>query len=130
MPTASSLSLSTGGYVQQFRQQQAQRTADQAAQNAQSLQSQARTARFDAARAQQNARELEIMAGQAQSEANRINVNVKAATNIETAQTNLQTSYDRLPDQITTAKADTYTAPNTISSVSTANVGTVVNTTA
>jgi len=70
------------------------------------------------------------MAGQAQSEANRINVNVKAATNIETAQTNLQTSYDRLPDQITTAKADTYTAPNTISSVSTANVGTVVNTTA
>ncbi len=129
MPTASSLSLSTGGYVQQFRQQQAQRNADQAAQNAQSLQSQARSARLDAARAQQNARELEIQAGQAQSEANRINVNVKAATNIETAQTNLQTSYDRLPDQIVAAKSDTYTAPNA-TAVSAASIGTVVDTTA
>jgi hypothetical protein len=130
MPTASSLSLSTGGYVQQFRQQQAQRTADQAAQNAQSLQSQARIARQDAARAQQNARELEIQAGQARSEASRLSINVRAATNIETAQTNLQTSYDRLPDQIVAAKADTYTAPNSTATVSTANVGTVVNTTA
>lgn len=130
MPTASSLSLSTGGYIQQFRQQQAQRTADQAAQNAQSLQSQARSARLDAARAQQNARDLEIKAGQAQSEASRIGINVRAASSIETAQTNLQTSYDRLPDQIVAAKADTYSAPNTTSSASTASIGTVVDTTA
>jgi hypothetical protein len=129
MPTASSLSLSTGGYVQQFRQQQAQRSADQAAQNAQSLQSQARAARQDAARAQQNARELEIQAGTAQSEASRLGINVRAASNIETAQTNLQTSYDRLPDQIVTAKADTYSAPNA-TAVSTASIGSVVDTTA
>ncbi len=129
MPTASSLSLSTSGYVQQFRQQQAQRSADQARQTAQSLQSQAQTARSEAARAQQNARDIEIKAGQAQSEANRVSVNVKAASNIETAQANLQTSYDRLPDQIVAAKTDTYTAPSTTGS-STANVGTVINTTA
>lgn len=129
MQTASSLSLSTGGYVQQFRQQQAQRTADQAAQNAQSLQSQARAARQDAARAQQSARELEIQAGKAQSEASRLSINARAATNIETAQTNLQTSYDRLPDQIAVAKSDTYTAPNT-TSVSSASIGTIVDTTA
>lgn len=129
MPTASSLSLSTGGYIEQFRQQQAQRTADQAAQNAQSLQSQARVARQVAARAQQNARELEIQAGQAQSEANRVGINVRAASNIQTAQTNLQTSYDQLPDRIA-SNANTYAAPNASSTNSTSNVGTVVNTTA
>ncbi|MDD2701783.1 MAG: hypothetical protein PHH36_11155 [Sideroxydans sp.] len=130
MPTASSLTLSTNGFVQQLQQQQAQRSAEQANQSAQSLQSQARAARLDAARAQQAARELEIQAGQAQARAASVNIGIKAAAAIETSQADLQTAYDRLPAQIAAAQTDTYTIPSATSSVSTANVGTVVNTTA
>lgn len=129
MPTATSLTLSTGGFVQRLQQQQAQRAAEQANQNAQSLQSQARAARVDAARAQQNARDLEIQAGQAQAKAASINSGLQAAAAIETSQTDLQTAYDRLPAQIAAAQGNTYTAPNA-TVTSSANVGTVVNTTA
>lgn len=123
----SSLSLNTGGYTQQL-QQQAQRSVDQASQKAQSLQSQARAARADAERAQQNANDLEVRAGQAQSEASRAAASVRTA-NVEIFQLKPQTSYDRLPEQIVSAKADTYAALNS-GNTSSANVGSVVNTTA
>lgn len=129
MPTASSLSLTAGSFVQGFQRQQAQRNADQAYQNAQSLQSRAREARQDAARAQQTARELEIRAGQAQSEASRVSINVKASSAIETTQTDLNASYSKLPEQITTARADTYGATAAVNT-SASSVGTVVDTTA
>jgi hypothetical protein len=128
LTASSSLSLNTGGYTQQL-QQQAQRSVGQASQKAQSLQSQARAARSDAARAQQNANELEVRAGQAQSEASRAAASVSTASNVEIFRVNPQTSYDQLPEQIASAKADTYAALNT-SGASSANVGTVVNTTA
>lgn len=129
MPAAfSSLSLNTGGYTQQL-QLQSQRSVDQASQKAQSLQSQARAARLDAARAQQNANDLEVRAGQAQSEANRAAASVRTVANVEIFQLKPQTSYAQLPEQIVSAKADTYAALNS-SNTSGANVGTVVNTTA
>lgn len=124
----SSLSLNTGGYTQQL-QQQAQRSVDQASQKAQSLQNQARAARSDAARAQQNANELEVRAGQAQSEASRAAASARTLPNVEIFQLKPQTSYDQLPEQIVSAKADTYAALNT-NSTNSANVGSVVNTTA
>ncbi len=129
MPTASSLSLASGSFIQSFQRQQAQRNADQAYQNAQSLQSRAREARQDAARAQQTARELEIRAGQAQSEASRLSLNVKASSAIETTQSNLNASYSKLSEQITTARADAYGATATINPPA-SSVGAMVDTTA
>jgi len=124
----SSLSLNTGGYTQQL-QQQAQRSVDQASQKAQSLQSQARSARADAERAQQNANDLEVRAGQAQSEASRAAASIRTVANIEIFQVRPQTSYDQLPEQIVSAKADTYAALNSANTSGT-NVGSLVNTTA
>ncbi|MEW5905062.1 MAG: hypothetical protein AB1722_12055 [Pseudomonadota bacterium] len=126
MATASALSLSAGSYVQSYRQQQAQRSADQAFQSAQNLLSRAQDARQQAARAQQNARELEIQASQAQSEARRVSINLKAADAIQNTQTQLNNNYANLPAQVQ-AKADTYTAAAT---TTTTSVGSVVNTTA
>ncbi|MBU0688650.1 MAG: hypothetical protein KJ850_09985 [Gammaproteobacteria bacterium] len=128
LTASSSLSLNTGGYTQQL-QQQAQRSVDQASQKAQSLQSQARAARSDAERAQQNANELEVRAGQAQSEASRAAASTQSVSNVEIFRVQPPVSYDQLPEQIASAKADTYSALNT-SNTSSANVGSVVNTTA
>lgn len=124
----SSLSLNTGGYTQQL-QQQAQRSVDQASQKAQSLQAQARAARSDAERAQQNANQLEARASQAQTEASRAAASVRTAANVEIFQLKPQVSYDQLPEQIVSAKADTYAALNP-GNTSSANVGSVVDTTA
>jgi hypothetical protein len=128
LTASSSLSLNTGGYTQQL-QQQAQRSVDQASQKAQSLQSQARAARADAERAQQNASDLEVRAGQAQSEASRAAASTRTVANVEIFQVKPQISSAQLPEQIVSAKADTYAALNT-SNTSSANIGSVVNTTA
>ncbi len=128
LSTSSSLSLNSGGYTQQL-QLQARRSVDQASQKAQSLQNQARAARADAARAQQNANDLEVRAGQAQSEASRAAASVRTVANLEIFQVKPQIPTAQLAEQIVSAKADTYTAQNT-GNTSSANVGTVVNTTA
>jgi len=91
------------------------------------LQSRAREARQEAAHAQQTARELEIRAGQDQSES--LRVNIKASPAIETAQSGLNTTYSKLPAQITSAHANTYGATAAVNT-SSSSVGTVVNTTA
>jgi len=91
------------------------------------LQSRAREARQEAAHAQQTARELEIRAGQDQSES--LRVNIKASPAIETAQSGLNTTYSKLPAQITSARANTYGAIAAVNT-SSSSVGTVVNTTA
>ena len=127
MLITSSLSLNTGGYTQQL--QQSQRSVDQASRQAQSLQSQARAARLDAARAQQNANDLEVRAGQAQAEANRAAASARTVSNVEIFQVKPQIPTAQLPEQIVSAKADTYAALNT-NNTSSANVGSVVNTTA
>jgi len=93
------------------------------------LQSRAREARQEAAHAQQTARELEIRAGQDQSESLRVNINIKASPAIETAQSGLNTTYSKLPAQITSAHANTYGATAAVNT-SSSSVGTVVNTTA
>jgi hypothetical protein len=129
MPTASALSLASGSFVQDLQRQQAQRSAEQASQNAQSLQGLAREARQEAARAQQAARDLEIRAGQAQAEAARASSGLKAAAAIETAQSDLNAVAAKLPERIAAASADTYGA-NAAVSTSTGNVGILLNTTA
>ncbi len=58
-----------GGFLAQIQQQQAQRNADQAAQQARALQSRAQAAQSVANRAQESARSLKVEAGQAQSDA-------------------------------------------------------------
>lgn len=60
--------LNSGAYVQ-IQQQQAQRNADQAEQQARALQAQAQSARAVAGRAQEAARSLAVQASQAQGDA-------------------------------------------------------------
>lgn len=65
---SSSSSLGGGAWAQ-VQQQQAQRNADQAAQQARALQGRAREAQANADRAQESARSLRVQSNQAQSEA-------------------------------------------------------------
>jgi type II secretory pathway pseudopilin PulG len=70
-------SLAQSVYAQlQF--QQAQRSADQARQNAQTLKAQADAAQTDADQAQENARTLRVEANDAQSESNRLSLGLQA----------------------------------------------------
>jgi hypothetical protein len=66
--TSSSQAISSGIFAQ-IQQQQAQRNADQAENQARALQGQARDAQAVASRAQDNARSLKIQSEQAQGEA-------------------------------------------------------------
>ena len=67
--SATSVQSSSSGMWAQIQQQQAQRAADQAEQQARSLTSMAQDAAATAAQAQENARTLKVQSSQAQGEA-------------------------------------------------------------
>lgn len=66
---SASIQSSSSGLWAQIQQQQAQRTADQAEQQARSLKAMAQNAEATAAQAQENARTLKVQSNQAQGEA-------------------------------------------------------------
>jgi len=76
--SASSVQSLSSGFLAQIQQQQAQRNADQAEQQARSLQLQAKDAQAVASRAQEGARSLAVQAGQAQSDASNARQGVSA----------------------------------------------------
>lgn len=66
---SASIQSSSSGIWAQMQQQQAQRSADQAEQQARSLKAMAQDAEATAAQAQENARTLKVQSSQAQGEA-------------------------------------------------------------
>lgn len=98
-PPSSSQSLS-GAVWAQLQQQQAQRAADQAEQNARALQVKARDAESQAARAQENARTIKVKYTQAEAEVGQANQNLASLESVGQLQAGLQS----LRDQISSSK--------------------------
>ncbi|MBI5007681.1 MAG: hypothetical protein HZB95_11245 [Nitrosomonadales bacterium] len=128
MPTASAVTSVTSGMWQQIRSQQAQRAADQASQVARALQSQASDARAAAQQAQENARSIEIRANQAQSKADQASLSVRTAETVGQSQSQIAEVYSKLPEIV--VPGSTTTQPTSVTTSSTASVGTVIDTTA
>lgn len=91
MPVTSTSGGTPGsGIWIQIQQQQAQRNADRAEQQARSLQAQAREAQSSADRAQENARSLKVQAGQAEGQANSAKQGLAAQEALGKVQTQLR----------------------------------------
>jgi hypothetical protein len=126
---AISTPITSGGNAlwQQSTSQQAQRTATQASQAAQSLQAQARDARAVADRAQDEARSLELKAGQAQAAATQASLNIQTAASFLTMQTSSSDIYTVLPKAVS---LDGQAGAQVSSSSAASVTGGLVNTTA
>lgn len=83
-----------GAVWQQLQQQQAQRAADQAEQNASALQVKAREAQSQALRAQENARSLKVQYTQAESEAGSAREGLATLKAVGSLQQRLQATRD------------------------------------
>ena len=81
--------------LQQLRQQQAMRNADQAEQAAQSLRAQANQAQIVADRAQETARSLTVQSDQAQAKAGQARQGLAAAGSAQQAVAQLEKSVDQ-----------------------------------
>jgi hypothetical protein len=117
--------------MQQVQQQQAQRNADQAAQTARSLQSQARAAQSVASRAQENARSISVEAEQAGSRSAQAQQGLASFKSL----TQLQSGFDDLRQQIssvlsTDSAATTPVQPAAVINTSGQETGTLINVTA
>jgi len=86
---STSMQSTNSGIWAQLQQQQAQRTADQAEQQARSLKAMARTAEATADQAQENARSLKVQSNQAQGDADSARRGVAAMKSLGIAQTQL-----------------------------------------
>ena len=90
---------STSGVVwAQIQQQQAQRAADQAEQNARSLKIKAKQAEVDASRAQEEARTANIESDKAQSKAGNARQNLVSLESARKLQEGLQAVRDKIAD--------------------------------
>jgi hypothetical protein len=119
------------GIWAQLQQQQAQRNADQAEQQARALQSQARQAQTVADRAQENARSLKVQSGQAQGEAENARRGLAAMESIGQVQTQISDLRGQISAELAPAAAVTETtAPATVINVFGQATGTLVNVTA
>ena len=103
MPVTSSSGVQSpgSGVWVQIQQQQAQRNADRAEQQARSLYLRAREAQASADRAEENARSLNMQAGQAEGEATRAKQGLAAQESLGKVQTQLS----GLQEQISSALA-------------------------
>ncbi|WP_265943328.1 hypothetical protein [Dechloromonas sp. A34] len=130
--SSSGLQSPSGGIWSQIQQQQAQRNADQAEQQARALQSRAREAQTVADRAQENARSLKVQSGQAQGQAESARRGLVAMESIG----KVQTGINDLREQISAALAPAETAvattaePAAVINVFGQATGTLVNVTA
>lgn len=86
----------SSGLLAQMQQQQAQRNADQADQQARTLQSQAQTAQSAANRAQENARSLKVLANQAQGDASNARQNLASVKSLGETQIQLSGLRDQI----------------------------------
>lgn len=111
---------------QQLSLQQAQRVAQQAEQNARSLQVQAADARASANRAQENARQLEIKASQAQAGASQAAQNLVQAQSAGQFQAQLSDTNLRISSGLQNAQAQVQSTVNSQGQT----IGTVLNVTA
>jgi len=80
----------------QIQMQQAQRTADQAEQNARALQAEASNAQRTADKAQENARSIKVQAEQAQGVASQANMSLEAAKSMENMGVQLSATYTQV----------------------------------
>lgn len=133
MALTSSLGVQSpgSGIWAQLQQQQAQRNADQAEQQARALQSQARQAQTVADRAQENARSLKVQSGQAQGEAENARRGLAAMESIGQVQTQISDLRDQISAELAPSAAVTETtASTTVINAFGQATGTLVNVTA
>lgn len=103
MAISSTSSQSPGsGIWSQIQQQQAQRNADQAEQQARALQARAREAQSTADRAQENARSLKVQSGQAQGEAESARRGLASLQSRDNMLTRLGSQVERVAAALTT----------------------------
>ena len=86
MSSISSVQTAGSGIYSQLQQQRAEQAADQAEQNARSLQAQARDARSAADRAEASARSLDVQSEQASNQASRDRLNLASASSMKGVQ--------------------------------------------
>lgn len=123
--TSSSGSQSLGGGIwAQIQQQQAQRKADQATQQASALQAKAREAQTVADRAQETARSLKVQSTQAQGEAESARRGLAAMSSLGETQSKLSSLREQISAVITPQSA---TAKSTSTAATTEAVASVVN---
>lgn len=131
--SSSGVQSPSSGIWAQIQQQQAQRNADQAEQQARALQSRAREAQTVADRAQENARSLKVQSGQAQGEAESARRGLAAMESIGEVQTRIGDLREQISSEL--APAETAVAGTTTDVAAVINVfgqatGTLVNVTA
>jgi chromosome segregation ATPase len=125
----SSGTLSAGSAVwAQLQQQQAQRAADQAEQNARALQVRARDAESQAQQAQERARTIKVEYDQAEGKAGDAKQNVAALTSVQQLQDGMQAVRQRIASSTLTPSAAS-SAPAVVN-VYGQQTGTVINVTA
>ena len=130
--TAGAQSASQFGW-EQLKLQQAQRSAEQAQQTAQSLQGQAQDAQRTADKAQENARSLSVQADQAQSNAGRAEQGLAAIKTNGQAQAQLTNALNQAaqPQQtVQPAAAPVQQKPAPVVNVQGQTTGRVINTSA
>lgn len=103
-PPSSTQSVN-GAVWAQLQQQQAQRTADQAEQNARSLQIKAREAQNEASRAQENARTVKVQYSQAEDKAGSAKQNLASLESVSQLQEGLQTLRDQIASSTVEGKS-------------------------
>ncbi|OHC63463.1 MAG: hypothetical protein A2045_04795 [Rhodocyclales bacterium GWA2_65_20] len=140
MASVSSTSSATQFGLQQLRQLEARRNADQAEQKAQSLKAQASDARHTADQAQENARSLGVQADQAQAQAGKARQGLAAFSTEQQQVTRLANTVDQVltREQEASASSPTQsigTSPAASSAAPVVNTqgqvtGQIVNTTA
>ena len=112
MPVASLTSSpgASGALWSQIQQQQAQRNADQAEQNARSLRVAARAAEAVANRAQENARTVRVESSQADSRSNQASQNLASLKSLA----DVQSGFDALRQEISSVLSAEPITPATV----------------
>ncbi|MDP3538994.1 MAG: hypothetical protein Q8S26_09850 [Azonexus sp.] len=133
---SSGVQTSGSGAWAQVQQLQAQRNADQAAQQASALQSRARAAQSVADRAQENARSLQVQSSQAQGDAQSAKRNLAALDSLGEVQTQLSGLREQissiLSPKVASPAATTVAAEPVVGVINSSGqtTGTLVNVTA
>lgn len=116
----------SSGFLSQIQQQQAQRNAEQAEQQARFLQSQAHNAQSVAVRAQEKARSLKVQASQAQGDAARARQGLAAMKSLDDVATQLGGLHEQI-SAVLNPVADTATASTLTVQASTTPAAPVIN---
>jgi hypothetical protein len=127
--SAGSSSSASGLVSQQFRLQQAERTADQAEASARALRQQARAAQQSADRAQEGARSVKVQADQAQANAGSAQQQLLSMKSISEVQAGFDTVRQQISQGLKSLDVAT-SAPAPVVNADGQTTGTLVNVTA